>query len=292
MTFRKTPITGVTDKPAADSASPADVDAVVPPKGQTDAAQKVRLAKGILQCARQGADRDGDRPSLTLTAPLGSVELRSTGWGGQRWEVTFSDPKSAKAHPVPYAARFAMSHLDLLAEAVPLLPEGLVDPEPLSSRCEAERDFLKALLPEIFSMAQPIQDTFGDLLARLVYEIFYACKAEGTREAAREEKRRSDSAQAVFHRLPTGAALVDRDGLPMLAVVSDSPGRRTKRSVEITMADGRTFLRDMDRNAREGLCLLTPARAKALDSRLLSAHGVVEALRVNRGLEERFPDWA
>jgi len=245
--------------------------------------------KGTIRYIRQGRECDrADRPLIVLTTRPGSVELRQCPSGRQRWVVTFADRACAEDHPVAYAAHFARTHLDLLAEAVHLLPEGLVEPQPLSSRGAAERDFLQMLLPPIFALPQGVQDTFGGLLAQLAYEIYNAARTEDARNAVRSENERTAELLARFLTLPAGTVLTDRYGLQMIAIISESSSG--KRRLQISMGAGKIFRRDIDRDVVEGLCLLTAARATALDPRLFSSHAIMDALRVNRGLDERFPE--
>jgi hypothetical protein len=255
-------------------------------------AHEVRTNKGSVRYSRQGLKGDDDQPLMVLTVQLGSVQLRQPRFGGPRWRVTFADPVCAEAHPIAYAARFARAHLELLAQAAHLLPDGLVAPRPLSSRCAAERELLKMLLPPISSLPQRIQDIFGDLLARLAYEIYYAARNEDARSAARAEKEKAAELLAKFLTLPDGTVLTDRYGLQMIATISESGPMRGKRRLQITMGAEQGFFREIDGDVIEGLCLLTVERAKALDPRLVSAHDIINALRVNRGLDERFPEWA
>lgn len=289
MTIQNPPIQN-----AAELTDPAD-----PPGGDrailinhTNGAREVRTTKGSVRCNRQGRECGDDLPLIVLTVQLGSVELRQPHLGGPRWKVAFAEPDCAAAHPIEYAAQFARAHLELLVEAAHLLPDGLVAPQPLSSRCATELDLLMLLLPPISALPQRIQDLFGDLLARLAYEVFYAIKKEDARSAARAEKERIAGLLARFLTLPTGTVLTDRHGLKMIATISESGSSCRKSRLRITMAAGQGFFREIDGDVIEGLCLLTVERAKALDPRLVSAHDIINALRVNRGLDERFPEWA
>ncbi len=288
MTIQKTPYATAVHLPDAEPSESSSGALSVPARKLADGSHEVRTARGNICFGGQVSGSDSHRTLLSLTTPLGAVELRPVS-SGDRWEVTFSDPKTADADPVSYALRFAEAHLELLAEAVHLLPEGLFEPQPLSSRSKAEQRFMGLVLPAIFLLPQHLQEVFGGLLACLTYEILYAIREEEALEAARGLKDRIDRLEEKFRTIPTGTVLIDRHGVPMIAVVSESRGRRR---LTITMAGGRTFRRDIDCNAVEGLCLLSPARANEIDSRLLSAHQIIDALRGNRGLEERFPEWA
>lgn len=226
---------------------------------------------------------------VEIKMKAGSTELTFVN-GETRWLISPKHFDSAKrGQQARIYEAFTPPLLNVLDDIHTEIPWQHFAHRSLSALKLEEVRVIEDIVPAAFSLPQRVQDSFGDCILELAREITLAKKWDRTHvnevaSAARLKKQ--------FDRIPAGTILVSRSYTNSIAIVSDAPGSRTKRSLTIHRTGQQEYQLDMGKVRRNSYCFLTPQKATQLDPGLLSQHQVFLSLRQAKDLVSDFPDLA
>jgi hypothetical protein len=223
---------------------------------------------------------------VEIVAQAGRVIIDSTD-GEPRWllfpQVQHSDRKARRAEEAEEFATFLLSILDDVHAEIPwqhVSARALDELEP------AELALVRSEVPAIFKASAAVQEALGDCMLALARLISQARERDHKVVAEAAFARRL---KRQFERLPAGTILAHRLYSTSIAIVSDAPGHRTKRSLRLRGIGNQESQCDMTKAQRDAYCFLTPEKALALQPGILSAHQLLEGLRQAKELAPNYP---
>lgn len=150
-----------------------------------------------------------------------------------------------------------------------------------------EQNIVRRELPAAFDAPASIQKMFGECVLAMALDIVNVRDrrrrfAERAAQVVRRKKQ--------FDRIPAGTILAHRKRSDLVAIVSDTRGQQTKRSLSLRSIQNREQQQDMMKANRDEYCFITLEKARMLEPELLSRHQLLDGLRQAHELAPNYPD--
>ncbi|WP_209426819.1 hypothetical protein [Pararhodobacter sp. SW119] len=210
--------------------------------------------------------------------------------GERRWTVGMATGRLPLEPPSEARARtFAGAALAAFDAVWENLPADHLPGYALANLESEDRDLVHSVFPEAFAASEVVCANFGEGLLALAREIVAGRDFEIRQREEAEWHRR---VKKQFKQLPNGTVLVHRDHAAMIGVISNAPGRRTKRSLKVYWGTACIGRKDLTKALRTSYRLMTPEQVAKLPRSVFSSHEILVAVGHAGRLAAHCPDLA